>query len=169
MNLNQFKNLKTPYILILVGPPLVGKSFFCSKFLNKIDNSATLISRDAIVMEVAGTDNYNHAFNTVDQKEVNRQLEYKIEQAVKNKQNVVVDMTNLTSKRRKSTLAYFTDDYTKIAVLFPMLSEEEFKERNKKRELEENKTIPEGVIRNMIASYQRIDKNSEGFDKIISL
>ena len=50
-----------------------------------------------------------------------------------------------------------------------MLSEEEFKERNKKRELEENKTIPEGVIRNMIASYQPIDKNLEGFNKVISL
>lgn len=169
MDFKKFRNLKSPYILILVGPPLVGKTTFFNEFKKEIDSSVNLISRDAIVMEVAGTDNYNHAFNTVDQKEVNRQLEYKIEQAVKNKQNVVVDMTNLTSKRRKSTLAYFTDDYTKIAVLFPMLSEEEFKERNKKRELEENKTIPEGVIRNMIASYQRIDKNSEGFDKIISL
>lgn len=161
-----FKNIKEPFVMLLVGPPLVGKTTWFKKTFK--DNPVTLISRDAIVMEVAGTDNYNHAFNTVDQKEVNRQLEYKIEQAVKNKQNVVVDMTNLTSKRRKSTLDYFTDDYTKIAVLFPMLSEEEFKERNKKRELEENKTIPEGVIRNMIASYQPISKD-EGFNKVVSL
>lgn len=168
MDFKKFRNLKSPYILILVGPPLVGKTTFFNEFKKEIDSSVNLISRDAIVMEVAGTDNYNHAFNTVDQKEVNRQLEYKIEQAVKNKQNVVVDMTNLTSKRRKSTLAYFTDDYTKIAVLFPMLSEEEFKERNKKRELEENKNIPEGVIRNMIASYQAISKD-EGFNKVVSL
>lgn len=168
MDFKKFRNLKSPYILILVGPPLVGKTTFFNKFKQDIDASVTLISRDAIVMEVAGTDNYNYAFNTVNQKEVNRQLEYKIEQAVKNKQNVVVDMTNLTSKRRKSTLAYFTEDYNKIAVLFPMLSEEEFKERNKKRELEENKTIPEGVIRNMIASYQPISKD-EGFNKVVSL
>ena len=33
---------------------------------------------------------------------------------------------------------------------------------------EENKTIPEHVIKSMIASYQPIDK-SEGFNKIIKL
>ena len=161
------KHLKEPFVMLLIGPPLSGKTTWFNKTFK--DKPVTLISRDAIVMEVAGTDNYNHAFNSVDQKEVNRQLEYKIEQAVKNKQNVVVDMTNLTSKRRKSTLSYFTDDYNKIAVLFPMPSEEEFRERNKKREVEENKTIPDAVIRNMIASYQPINKSIEGFNKVISL
>ena len=160
------KHIKEPFVMLLIGPPLVGKTTWFNKTFQ--DKSATLISRDAIVMEVAGTDNYNHAFNTVDQKEVNRQLDHRIETAIKNKQNVVVDMTNLTSKRRKSTLSHFTDDYTKIAVIFPMLSEEEFKSRNKKRELEENKTIPENVIKNMIASYQPISQ-SEGFNKVVSL
>lgn len=159
------KHIKEPFVILLVGPPLVGKTTWFKK--NFKDNPVILISRDQIVMEIAGTDDYNYAFNTVDQKQVDRQLEYKIKQAVKNKQNVVIDMTNLTSKRRKSTLSYFTDDYNKIAVIFPMLSEQEFRERNKKRELEENKTIPEGVIRNMIASYQPISKD-EGFDRVIS-
>lgn len=160
------KNIKEPFVMILVGPPLSGKTTFFNKTFK--DKAVTLISRDAIVMEVAGTDNYNHAFNTVDQKEVNNKLEYKIQQAVKNKQNVVVDMTNLTSKRRRTTLRYFTNDYNKIAVIFPMLSDKEFAERNKKRELEENKTIPENVMKNMIASYQPINRETEGFDRVIS-
>lgn len=153
--------------MILIGPPLCGKTTWFNK--NFKDKAVTLISRDAIVMELSGTDNYNYAFNTVDQRKVNQELERRIEKAVENKQNVVVDMTNLTSKRRKSTLSYFTDDYNKIAVIFPMLTEEEFKLRNKKREQEENKTIPDNVIRNMIASYQPINRQEEGFNRVISL
>ena len=133
MNLNKFIFLKSPYILILVGPPLVGKSFFCKKFIKEIDPNIIIISRDQIVLDVYGSDNYDESFGNVDQKRVNSILEKTILDAADNKEDVIIDMTNLTSKRRRHTLSHFSDEYTKIAVLFPPVEWDELKRRNERR------------------------------------
>ena len=168
MDLSKFKNLKSPYILILVGPPLSGKTFFYKKFLSEIDNNVELISRDETVMEVYGSRNYTEAFNNVDQKEVDRVLTQKFLDASSLNKNVIVDMTHMTSKTRKQNLNYFSDEYYKLAVIFPILSDEEYEKRNRKRIEEENKDLPMRIVRNMISSYQPI-RSDEGFNKVISL
>jgi predicted kinase len=161
-----FDKLREPYILVLIGPPLVGKSTWIKN--NFADKNVKIISRDNIVMNLYGSDDYDEAFKNVDQKEVNRLLQKSFDDANGNKENVIVDMTNMTSKRRRSTLDNFDSDYTKIAVIFPILDWDEFIKRNKKRQEVENKTIPEHVIKSMLASYQPI-REEEGFDKVISL
>jgi predicted kinase len=158
--------LKEPYILILVGPPLVGKSTWIKN--NFKDREVTIISRDQIVMDVYGSENYDEAFRNVNQKEVNQELESRMVDANENGDNVIVDMTNLTSKRRRHTLSYFDDEYTKIAVIFPPIDWEEMQKRNNKRKGEENKNIPESILKSMMSSYQSINSN-EGFDKVVSL
>jgi hypothetical protein len=77
-------------------------------------------------------------------------------------------MTNMTSKRRQHNLQHFGDDFTKVAVIFPILEWEEYQTRNEKRKREEKKWIPEHIIRNMIKSYQPI-REEEGFDRVMSL
>ena len=67
MNLDK---LKDPYVIILIGPPLSGKTTWINK--NFEPGSFELISRDQIVLDIHGEDDYNTAFNTVDQKEVDR-------------------------------------------------------------------------------------------------
>ena len=114
MNLSQFKTLKTPYVLLLIGPPLVGKSFFCRKFMEEIDSDVTIISRDEIVKEVYGDDNYDEAFKNVDQKKVNYILSETMKEAGEYDKNVIIDMTNMTSKRRRGTLQNF-DNFNKIS------------------------------------------------------
>lgn len=168
MDLNKFLKLKSPYILILVGPPLSGKTFFYNRFRSEVDNKVTLISRDEIVMEVYGSRNYTEAFKKVNQKEVDRVLDERLKEANLSKENVIIDMTHMASKRRKQNLNYFSDDYYKLAVIFPILSDEEYKRRNDKRIQEENKDLPMHVIKSMISSYQPI-KETEGFDRVISL
>jgi hypothetical protein len=74
----------------------------------------------------------------------------------------------MTRKRRTYNLSFFGDEYTKIAVIFPILSDEEYSRRNTKRKDEEQKFIPPYVLKNMIGSYQTVTKE-EGFDKIVSL
>lgn len=165
MNINK---LKEPYILVLIGPPLVGKSTWIRENFISKDIDLNVISRDQLVVDLYGSDDYNKAFKEVNQKEVNDMLERSFIEASKNGDNVIVDMTNLTSKRRKSTLNYFGDEYQKVAVIFPPVDWEEIKRRNEKREIEEQKTIPEHVIRNMLSSYQPV-KEEEGFDKIVSI
>ena len=158
------KNLKEPFVIILIGPPLSGKT----TWIRENFPTTEVISRDETVMEVYGSRNYTEAFNNVDQKEVDKVLTQKFLDANLAKKNVIVDMTHMASKRRKQNLNYFSNDYYKLAVIFPILSEEEYVKRNQKRIEEENKDLPMGIVKSMISSYQPITSD-EGFNKVISL
>lgn len=168
MNLNTFKKIKSPYVILLVGPPLCGKTTFCKKFIEDIDKDVDIISRDQIMVDIHDNDDYNDAYKNVNQKEVNRLLLKQFEYSADNYRNVIVDMTNLFSKRRRHTLSFFDDSYNKIAVIFPIFEWDEFLARNRKRKDEENKFIPEDVLKNMISSYQGI-RDNEGFNRIVSI
>lgn len=161
MNLN---NLKEPFVIVLIGPPLSGKS----TWIRKNFPTTNVISRDETLMEVYGSRDYNAAFNNVDQKEVDRVLTNKLVNASKNKENAIIDMTHMTSKRRKTNLNYFSKDYYKLGVVFPILPEEEYVRRNLKRIEEENKDLPMHVVKRMISTYQPV-REEEGFNKVISL
>lgn len=168
MDLSKFKNLKSPYILILVGPPLSGKGWFCNLFKQNINPDITIISRDQIVLDSYDGDNYNDAFNSVNQKKVDIILHQKMVDANKHGRNTIIDMTHMGSKRRRNNLSYFDDEYYKLAVIFPILSEEEYQKRNTKRIGDENKNISMKIVNNMISQYQSI-REEEGFDKVVSL
>ena len=161
MNIN---NLKEPFVILLIGPPLSDKS----TWIKKNFPNAEVISRDETVMEVYGSRNYTEAFKKVNQKKVDAVLTKKLKDASDNEVNVIIDMTNMTSKRRRITLNYFSDDYYKLGVIFPILSDEEYIIRNKKRIEEENKDLSLAIVKRMISSYQVIIPE-EGFDKVISL
>jgi predicted kinase len=158
------KNLKEPFVIILIGPPLSGKS----TWIRENFPTTEVISRDETVMEVYGSRNYTEAFNNVDQKEVDRVLTQKFLDANLVKKNVIVDMTHMASKRRKQNLNYFSDDYYKLGVIFPILSDDEYVRRNQKRIEEENKDLPMRIVKSMISSYQPITPD-EGFNKVITL
>jgi predicted kinase len=157
-------NLKEPFVIILIGPPLSGKS----TWIRENFPTTEVISRDETVMEVYGSRNYTEAFNNVDQKEVDRVLTQKFLDANLAKKNVIVDMTHMASKRRKQNLNYFSNDYYKLGVIFPILSDDEYERRNQKRIEEENKDLPMKIVKSMISSYQPITSD-EGFNKVISL
>jgi predicted kinase len=158
------KYLKEPFVIILIGPPLSGKS----TWIRENFPTTEVISRDETVMEVYGSRNYTEAFNNVDQKEVDRVLTQKFLDANLAKKSVIVDMTHMASKRRKQNLNYFSDDYYKLGVIFPILSDDEYVRRNQKRIEEENKDLPMRIVKSMISSYQPITTD-EGFNKVITL
>ena len=156
--------LKEPFVMILVGTTLSGKSTWVRNNYPRVE----VISRDEIVMEVAGTRDYNKAFDTVDQKLVDKVLAERLSNSNSNKTSTIVDMTNMTVKRRAQTLRYFDNSFYKVAVIFPILSDDEYQKRNIDRNAKENKWIPPSVIKSMIDSYQQ-PTTVEGFDNIISL
>lgn len=156
--------IKEPFVMLLVGPTLSGKS----TWLKTNYPNVKVISRDEIVMEVAGTTDYNKAFEQVDQKLVDRVLAERLAEANSTKTSTIVDMTNMTVKRRSQTLRYFSDDFYKISVVFPILSSEEYERRNILRNSQENKWISPHVIQSMIDSYQA-PTQEEGFHQIILL
>jgi len=156
------KNIKEPFVMMLIGPTLSGKSTYIR---NNYPN-VQVISRDEIVMEVFGSRDYNLAFKEVDQKEVDRVLATRLKDVNDLKTSVIIDMTNMTVKRRMTTLKNFGKDFIRIAVVFPILSDEEYTKRNIDRNAKENKWIPPFVIKSMIDSYQE-PTLEEGYDRIV--
>ncbi len=150
--------------MMLIGPTLSGKSTYIRNNYPNVE----VISRDEIVMEVFGSRDYNLAFKEVDQKEVDRVLASRLKEANDSKKSVIIDMTNMTVKRRMATLRNFDKDFSKIAVVFTILSDEEYIKRNIDRNSKENKWIPPFVIKSMIDSYQE-PSIQEGYDRIITL
>jgi predicted kinase len=158
------KELKEPFVILLVGAPLVGKSTFIKENFEGIN----VISRDEILMEIAGTRDYNEAWKNADQKSVDTLLSERLKDSNEGNINTIIDMTNLTRKSRVSKLNIFSKDFLKVAVVFKNLSDDEFDRRNENRRVNENKFIPKFVIKNMTSSYVA-PTITEGFDKIVTL
>jgi len=155
--------MNKPKVILLVGHPLCGKSSYIKQNLKK----TKVVSRDEIVLDIYGGNDYNLAFSEVDQKEVDRELVKRLQEFSLLNEDVIIDMTNMTKKRRRKTLQYFTN-HRKIAIVFPNLNEDEIVRRNQFRLITEKKSIPFNVIKNMILTYEKPNYD-EGFDEIISL
>lgn len=162
---------KQPYVVLLVGTPLTGKSTLLEKYFS--NEKYNLISRDEILMEIAGTRNYNEAWNILGkvkgdgQKLVDKKLKKDLLEFSKNKENVIIDMTNLTPKGRKKHLSKFPKHF-KAAIVFEFLSEDEYIARNSKREKEEGKAIGLKIIERMKQSYVEIT-DDEDFDLVVQV
>jgi predicted kinase len=150
-------------VILLIGHPLVGKS----TWIKNNYPQTKVISRDDIVLELSNSQNYNDSFSSVDQKLVDRILTQRMISAGSINEDVIIDMTHMTSKRRKSNLLKFPN-FHKIAVVFPHLSDEEIRQRNEVRTLTEGKSIPVSVIKDMVSQFE-VPTKSEGFDDIIFL
>jgi len=99
------KHLKQPYVLVLIGPPLSGKDTWIRN--NFSDGEIVMVSRDQIVLDVYGSDNYDEAFKNVNQKAVDAELQRQLKQSSEDGKNVIINMTNMTSKRRVHNLSHF--------------------------------------------------------------
>jgi len=168
--LKKILNSNEPYLVLLVGTPLSGKSTLLKEHFS--DEDYTLISRDEILMESAKTRDYKKAWDIISskkdgQKKVDKKLKYRLLELAKNSENVIVDMTNLTKKSRHKHLAKFPKHF-RTAIVFEFLSEKEYTIRNDKRDKEENKAIPTITLNRMKASYEDITDDEE-FDLVIKV
>ena len=145
--IKQLLNTQQPYIVILIGPPLSGKSSFIRNLKSAVNHEFVVISRDEILLDTYGSDHYEEAFKNVNQKEVDKKLLALMQNTAKEKKNAIVDMTHMTRKRRIHNLSYFKD-YYKLGILFPILDKEEYKRRNLKRKGEEQKDISPMILAN---------------------
>lgn len=152
---------KLPVLVVLVGPPLSGKD----TLLRLLDlANFTILSRDEILLALAKHREYRKAYQEMDPEKVDALFNQKLWQAYYNKENVIINKTNLRTKGRRFLTSAFKG-YHKVAVVFNLLSIEEYFARNQKRKLAEHKEIPEEVIQGMISSYEPVTKD-EGFDEV---
>jgi predicted kinase len=163
--MNKLKNIQEPFVIILVGHPLCGKTTLIRKIKELYPNSIET-GTDKILMDNSNT-NYTEAFKNSNFKEIGKIFENTITEYGKSNNNIIIDMTNLKRKRRKSHLSHFPNHY-KVSIVFPFLDKKEYMKRNENRNRLEGKWIPEKVIEDMIKSYESPSKD-EGFDKIIVL
>lgn len=153
---------KQHVITILIGIPCSGKS----TWVENNRTNETLISRDNVVMELCDVEDYDYCH-----KETIRtaDLEYnnRLNLAIKNREDIIVDRTNLRKKSRLSILGRIPKSYYVKAVvfehdLFIVL------ERNLERKKEINKYIPLNIIEKMIETSQAVELE-EGFDEIVTI
>jgi len=100
---------------VLVGPSNSGKS----TYLKSLNDSSVVISRDSIVETMGDGETYNECWKTVDHKKVDEELMFQFNAALKKRENITVDMTNMSVKsRRKWVNPAKQIGYTTKAVVF---------------------------------------------------
>jgi len=157
-----------PIIYFLIGPPGIGKSTYTRTMLLP-NGEYIVVSTDNLIMEKAKPLNlsYNEAFNTFDFKEIEKEFFAKIKLAIVEREDIIVDRTNLTHKGRNRVLRLLPEDYIKIAVVFDFSDREKLDAQLKKRAIEENKYVSKRIVDDMIKSY--VEPTLKEFDQIIKL
>jgi len=96
-------------LVILSGLPRGGKSFWREQFLQS-NKEFVIISRDDILCYIARTNsksnlNYNESWKYIQENELNEVIDKELlklyQTALKNKKDIIVDMTNMSKKARK--------------------------------------------------------------------
>lgn len=135
-------------VIVMIGLPASGKSTYIKQ--NRIDGYE-ILSRDDIIDEIGvalGYDNYNDAFKNVDQQYVDKLFDIRKNIIIKQKKNVIIDMTNMSRKSRRKKLSNF-NNYNKKAIVL-MASIEKIDSRMVSRP---NKTISDDVVFNMAKNF----------------
>lgn len=148
-------------VIVLVGLPASGKSTYIDKYLKDY----TVISNDHIIEEYAKKNDisYTKAYMELDRKDVQREYKNNLLKAIKTSNKVVIDNTNMSVKKRHSSLAHFGDEWKKTALVFE-IDKKELRKRLDKRAKETGKVIPQQVITDMTRAYEK--PTSKEFDVI---
>jgi predicted kinase len=160
-----YKN--TPVFTMLIGLPGTGKSTWLSnEYIDIPFIDYVPLSTDAEIEKLCAESGitYNQGFNLfIDQaqKIVNR----KMSDAIKNRDDIVLDQTNITRKSRARKMAQLPREYKKYALFFPIPNDAEWKKRLSSRP---GKCIPQSVLDTMLMNLE-MPSIDEGFDEVIMI
>lgn len=147
-------------VTVMVGLPASGKSSYIEQ---NAPEGSFIVSRDAIVEQLGEGLTYSERWDSVNQDEVNEVLQEVFKQA-KKQDNVYVDMTHMSTKSRRRTLAHFGKDYKKkCVVMLPSLTKLQENAINRKNTT--GKYVCDNTILDMMKRFSA-PTYGEGFDEI---
>lgn len=158
-----------PAVIILVGLPASGKSTARAKAAEQgASETSFQYSTDDIVdreAEALGV-NYDDIWSDYI-KTATAEADKLVTEAIKQKQGVLWDQTNMTAKKRRKILNRFGNDYRKecICILPPFTAEQQI-ELERRLKSREGKKIPDFVMANMLKSFDLPTMN-EGFNRVL--
>lgn len=161
-----FSNPKGLKFIMLVGAPCSGKSTWLEKFLKTEVNGWTILSTDNIYEEYAAEKGltYSEAFQALPYKKVKAKFRIQVDIALKNRENIIWDQTNVYESARRKKLSQVPKDYETIAVVFEV-ERGELDRRNAMRLAETGKGIPDKIINDMLKNYT-LPTKAEGFSHV---
>ena len=142
-----------PTVNILVGLPASGKS----TFLENVKEKHTVISKDLVILEMGkakGLSAYSDIYKSLsdaEHKEAYKITMDRFREAVMLKENIYVDLTNMSKKSRNKYI-HSLKNYNTRAIVF-ITGQEALKNRNDIRSEKEGKFIHNGVYKNMMMSF----------------
>jgi hypothetical protein len=143
--------LREKLMICYIGLPCSGKTTAMNKI--KQLNKWEVLSRDNILMELASNSeifSYKDAWKTIDQKKVDKELNRHRKAIITKNSNIIIDMTNMSRKSRRSHMQGIGDNYWKVGRVV-VTDWNNILQRN---ELRENKKIPFDVLLHMAKSFQ---------------
>ncbi|WNL50708.1 polynucleotide kinase [Ruegeria phage RpAliso] len=152
--------MSKPTFVMLVGLPGSGKS----TYRNNADFGTFVhLSTDDLIEEYARDMGWSYTFAFPERIAVaTAQVKQEFRDAVKARQDIIVDQTNLGVKKRRSLLSQLPKDYKKICIYFEV-SDVVLRLRQQARP---GKTIPTHALHDMASRYVRPTLD-EGFDLVI--
>ncbi len=164
---NLKSNAVGPELFVFVGLPGSGKDFIIEKLLkSNPDKKYHIASSDAIIEAIAAEQGktYSDVFDSASKVAMKR-MDSEVTEAIKNRENIIWNQTNMAPGKRKSILSKFPKEYVKKAVVVTV-DPDVHRYRLKNRADTTGKNIPGHVIKSMRDNYVEPTRE-EGFDEII--
>lgn len=151
-------------IIVLCGLPGTGKSTYVQSYLKQFPETVVCSTDDYI--EQYAKDR-NSTYDDVFFEAIKMATEHmwkKFAEAIANDQRIIMDQTNLSSKKRRQILDKMPSHYKKMAVYFEVPDQAEWEERLANRP---GKNIPKHIMDSMIQNMQK-PHLSEGFNAVLT-
>lgn len=159
--------MNTPELIVMVGLPGSGKDYWIEKLLKDNPNKKYHVaSSDAIIEAIAAQQGktYTDVFDAAS-KVAMAQMNSEVAEAIKRRENIIWNQTNMAAGKRAKILSQFPKEYIKKAVVVTT-DPDVHRYRLKQRADTTGKHIPDFVMKSMRDSYVEPTK-AEGFDEII--
>lgn len=166
MKLNEIASNR-PELIVMVGLPGSGKDYWIDQYIKANPNKKYHVaSSDAIIEAIAAAQGktYSEVFDEHSKRAMS-QMNSEIAQAIRGRQNIIWNQTNMAPGKRAKILSQFPKEYVKKAVVITV-DPDVHAARLQARGAATGKNIPGHVMKSMRDSYVEPTR-AEGFDEVI--